>query len=294
MEILIIPLGIICFILLLYIIHFQTQLKSINRQLFSRLTQNTAQPVSLSLINKELSELAANINKCLKAEEQLRLNTEREEKKFKEMIANISHDLRTPLTAIKGYLQLIERGKLEDVQLQKFIIIKKHTEELEQLVNRFFEYSYFMSKDEEPQTERINLTNLIADNLVSFVSQFEQKGLLVSFAQNTPIYIHADRTMTTRIVENLIRNCLAHSAGDIDVSITKNANVTLIFKNPVKEPSQINPERLFDRFYTGDMARTQTTGIGLSIVKLLSEQMGGKSSAYIKENMLYIQVEFPE
>ncbi len=294
MEILAITLGIISFVLLLYIIHFQTQLKSINRQLTNRLTQNTAQPVSLSLINKELNELAANINKCLKAEEQLRLNTEREEKKFKEMIANISHDLRTPLTAIKGYLQLIERGKLEDVQLQKFIIIKKHTEELEQLVNRFFEYSYFISKDEEPQIEKINLTNLIADNLVSFVSQFERKGLLVSFAQTTPVYIHADRTMTTRIVENLIRNCLAHSAGDIDVSITKNTNVTLIFKNPVKEPSQINPERLFDRFYTGDMARTQTTGIGLSIVKLLSEQMGGKSSACIKENMLYIQVEFPE
>lgn len=109
-----IVLGTIVLILALYIAYLQYQLHSMNHQLNKRLREKTRQQLSLELINPELNRLAANMNKSLKAEETLRLNGIREEKRFKELIANISHDLRTPLTDIKGYQQLIEKGELSD------------------------------------------------------------------------------------------------------------------------------------------------------------------------------------
>ena len=135
-------LIIIVCLLALYIALLQWQFRSINQQLCRRLTGDTKQPVSLELINRELNQLTANINKCLKAEETLRLNGVREEKKFKQLIADISHDLRTPLTAIKGYQQLMEKGELPPEQRIKLQVAMKHADELGILVDHFFEYSY--------------------------------------------------------------------------------------------------------------------------------------------------------
>lgn len=98
------------------------------------------------MINKGLNDLTANINKCLKSEDTLRLKGFRADKKFKELIANILHDLRTPLTAIKGYQQLMEKGELTEEQRKKLEIVQKHTEELGQLIEHFFEYSYLLNE----------------------------------------------------------------------------------------------------------------------------------------------------
>lgn len=288
-SILIIIVG----LLVLYITLIQLQLRSINRQLDKRLTENTRQPVSLELINRGLNQLTANINKCLKAEETLRLEGVREEKKFKELIANISHDLRTPLTAIKGYQQLLENGQLTADQQKKLRIAQKHTEELGHLIEHFFEYSYLVNAEQKINLERINLTNLVTECLASSVSSFEERGLMVEFAEAPQVFIFADQEMTTRIIQNLIRNCVAHSAGNVFVRLSVSENAVISFTNQLDKPDQIDVERMFDRFYTGDRARSETTGLGLSIVKLLSEQMGGTVSASLHENELTIQVELP-
>ena len=177
MKCLVIVVGILSILIILftlYIIFLQLQLRSINRQLTKRLTEHTRQPISLALINKELNALAVNINKCLKAEENLRLEAIREEKHFKEMISNISHDLRTPLTAIKGYQQLMEKGMLLSDQRQKLQIAQKHADELGVLIEHFFEYSYLVNAEPVLQIERINLTNLVTEclaNLLPFLKK---------------------------------------------------------------------------------------------------------------------------
>lgn len=124
MEIAIGILSIIINFLTIYIIFFQLQLRNINCQLRKRVEEKTRQPITLELINRELNYLAGNINKCIKAEENLSLKSFSEERQFKELISNISHDLRTPLTAIKGYQQLLYGTNLSDEQREKLNLHK--------------------------------------------------------------------------------------------------------------------------------------------------------------------------
>jgi signal transduction histidine kinase len=293
LKIAIITLIIIVCILVLYMTLLQRQIRSINRQLDKRLAEKTRQPVSLEFINSELNGLASNINKCFKAEESLRLEAIREEKKFKELIANISHDLRTPLTAIKGYQQLMENSELTLGQREKLKVAQKYAEELGRLIEHFFEYSYLVNTEIQLNPERINLTNLVAECLATSISSFEKRGLSVQLTEVPAIFVLTDKEMTIRIVQNLIRNCIAHSSGNVSVALSASVNAVIAFMNPVDDASEIDIDRIFDRFYTADRARSKTTGLGLSIVKLLAEQMGGAVSAALKENELTIMVELP-
>jgi len=247
----------------------------------------------LELINKELNSLAININKCLKAEELLRIDSIREEKRFKEMIANISHDLRTPLTAIKGYQQLMEKDKLTDNQRVKLQTAQKHAKEMEGLIEHFFEYSCLVTAELKPNIECINLTNLVTECLAEAVTNLEENNLSVGFEETLPVFALVDKEMTTRVIQNLIRNCTVHSDGDIMVRVKAEKYATISFENFVKNPSKIDVNRLFDRFYTGDKARSNSTGLGLSIVRLLTGQMGGSTGATLKGNVFEIRVELP-
>lgn len=291
MAYIIVILLIILIVLLVYLLLLQQQIKNMSRQLSRRLEENTRQPVSLELINSGLNQLAAHINQCLKAEETLRLSGIREEKKFKELIADISHDLRTPLTAIKGYLQLLDMTQLTTDQQSKLTVARKHTEELSQLIECFFEYSYLLNTEPELHLCRFNLTQLVTEVLIGFVASLEKKQLAILFDEDTPpIFVTADPQLTTRIVQNLMRNCMEHSEGDIMVGISDGEMALISFKNQVKQPKQIDVNRIFDRFYTGDIARSHSTGLGLAIVKLLTEQMNGTVSASMEENLLEIRV----
>ena len=293
LAVMIVVLSIFCILLISYILIYQLQLRSINRQLIKRLTEHTRQPITLELISKELNALAVNINTCLKAEETLRLDGIREEKRFKQMIANISHDLRTPLTAIKGYQQLMEKTELSDEQKQKLKIAQKHTDDLGGLIEHFFEYSYLVNADPVLNIEKMNLTNLVTECLADSVALFEENHLTVHVEESPPVCVSADREMTIRIVQNMIRNCVAHSAGDVTVRIFGTEKAVISFKNPLKSTTDLDVERLFDRFYTGDKARSTSTGLGLSIIKLLAEQMDGNVYASLKNGLLDIQVMLP-
>ncbi len=118
MIIAVVLLSISVLILFLYIIFILKQLKSINKQLDKRLIENTRQPLNIELFNKTITNLSKNINRCLKLEEKRRLESINDQKQFKELISNISHDLRTPLTSIKGYQQLLEKTPLDKHQVQ--------------------------------------------------------------------------------------------------------------------------------------------------------------------------------
>lgn len=293
MTIAITVLSLIIIILILYIVLLQRQLKSINNQLETRLSKNTRQPISLEFINRHLNKLAINMNKCLKAEENLRLESVREEKRFKELITNISHDLRTPLTAIKGYQQLMEKSDLNQEQNRKLQIAKKHTEKLGQLIEHVYEYTFLENVNQTPELIRINLTNLVAETIIESIPILEEKNLTIDFKDTAPIHILGDKVMVTRILQNLIRNGIQYSAGTMVVRLYETKKAILSFYNPIDNTKSIDVARLFERFYVGDKSRSNSTGLGLSIVKLLAEQMNGSVDASLEKGMLNIQVELP-
>lgn len=178
-------------------------------------------------------------------------------------------------------------------QQKKLNIAQKYAEELGRLIEHFFEFSYLVNAELKLNLNSVNLTNLVTECLANFVSSFEERGIMVHFKQSPPVFALADQEMIVRIIQNLIRNCLDHSAGDVVVVLYSFENAVISFKNPVKDVAEIDVKRMFDRFYTGDRARRKTTGLGLSIVKLLAEQMGGVATASFQKNELDIQVELP-
>lgn len=287
-------LSILSILSISYIEFLQLQLRGINKQLTKRLKEHTRKPLTLALFNKELNTLASNINKCLKEEENLRIDAMREEKHFKEMISDISHDLRTPLTAIKGYQQLIGKETLTDDARNKLRIAQKHADELGALIEHFFEYTYLINAEPKFKIEKLNLMNITVECIAEAVEILEESNLKVNFYDAIPVFAMGDREAVIRIIQNLIRNCAQHADSDIDVHVFAEQSAVISFRNFVKESSEIDINRLFDRFYIADKARrSRTTGLGLSIVKLLSEYMGGSTGASLKDGILDIQVRIP-
>ncbi|BCN28907.1 sensor histidine kinase [Anaeromicropila herbilytica] len=289
----IILLIIIIVILLSYLCLLQAQIRRVNYMLEKRTMEHSRQYINLDMINSELNKLVKNINLCLKAEESIRLGTVREEKKFRELIANISHDLRTPLTAAKGYLQLLQKEKLTKEQQDKLEISVKHTNELGLMVEHFFEYAYLLNNEPDIHIERFNVTNLVTECLIGSVTMFEEKGLDVVYEEPAPIYINADKEMTTRIIRNLIRNCAEHSTETVTVKLERGNMCSLTFINPINNMDLIESDRIFERFYTGDSSRKHSTGLGLSIVKILAEKMGGNVGCVVEGDLLNVLVRFP-
>lgn len=211
----------------------------------------------------------------------------REEKYYKEMISNISHDLRTPLTAVKGYQQMILKEPLSENQLVKLQVAQKHVGRLEQLLETFFEYSYLISNEDIPKNERINLTNIVFETIAGAFTQFEQKGIAVNLPEFETLIILSDEEMLLRILQNLVRNCIMHAQGDVTIKMwLEDEHAYISFRNPIDEGVQINPDQLFDRFYTSDNSRRKNTGLGLSIVKLLAEKLDGSATAKIEHGLI--------
>lgn len=282
------------FVLALYLLVIRLQLRSINRQMEKRLTARTREPLHLELIHGDLNRLTANINRSFQAEEALRLEQLREEKRFKEWIANLSHDLRTPLTAIKGYHQLLAKSELTADQRHKLAVAERHAADLGALIEHFFEYAYELQAEPVLHLERLNLTNLVMDSLAASIELFESKRLVVNVQEQPPVFAYADRERVQRIVHNLIRNGIAHAAATLDIRVQAVADMAVLtFRNPVEPGSGLDANRLFERFYTANRSKSRTTGLGLAIVKLLAEQQGGRVGAAMEEDVLEISVSLP-
>lgn len=273
--------------LLFYIFYIQRQLRLMNVQLSQRLHEQYAQPISVELLNKDVNQLVANINRILIESQKSKSYIKREEKYYKEMISNISHDFRTPLTAIKGYQQMLLKEPLTEKQLAKLEVAQKHVGRLEQLLETFFEYSYLHSNEDKPKKDLINISNIVFEEIAGAFTQFEQKGIAVNLPNFEPLIINSDEEKLLRIVQNLVRNSIMHAQGDITIKLwLEGEHAYICFKNPIDENIQLNPNQLFDRFYTTDNSRRKNTGLGLSIVKLLAEKLGGKATAKIENEMI--------
>lgn len=277
-------------ILLLYIFYLTKQIKSINNQIENRINDKSILPISLELFNKDLNTLVSNFNNALIIEENLRNQIINNENNFKNMIANISHDLRTPLTSIKGYIQLLDKSILDSEQKEMINTSLNHANNLENLITDFFELSYLEISKPKLEMKRLNLTNIVSNNIVDYIYEFEKNNLSVTFKDSNPAYIYGDENYLNRIIQNLIKNCILHSNGDIEVNILTKEKVILSFKNRINNYDELNVEDLFNRFYSSDKSLTTSTGLGLSIVKILTEKMNGSVSAYLENDVLDIQI----
>lgn len=291
-------LSVICIVLLaavafltVKIVLMKKDIGAIDEDFAEKLISDTNTLLSVSGNDKTVRKLAASLNEQLKVLRSQRLRYEQGDSELKNAIANISHDLRTPLTAIDGYLGLLEKEQKSDDAERYVGIIKNRTEILKQLSEELFRYSVITSPDYESPKERISVNAVLEECLVGHYTALKQAEITpqISISEKT-VFCLANRVALMRIFSNLVSNAIKYGDGDLCVKLTETGEIT--FSNAASRLTNIQVNRLFDRFYTVESAR-KSTGLGLSIAKVLTEQIGGNISAKYEDGRLIINIVLP-
>ena len=284
-------LAVIIAILVIKIRMMQKSMDEICSCLSEHLSSDTNQLITVSSSDKHVRHLASEIAKQLTELRRQRRQYINGDRELKEAVTNISHDLRTPLTAICGYLELLETEEMTDNTRRYVEQIANRTEALKALTEELFRYSVISSVS-DLNYEKVDVGRVLEDTLISFYGAFEQKNITPNISLPDGVIIRSlDKSALSRIFGNIISNAVKYSDGDFSVIMTESGEIT--FSNTASKLSSVDVGKLFDRFYTVDSAR-KSTGLGLSIAKLLTERMGGCISADYKGNMLSITLSFEE
>ncbi|GAB2549038.1 sensor histidine kinase [Gracilibacillus alcaliphilus] len=285
-------LCIIIVFLVARIFALKKEMKQVMQQLQSYNDRKTDKKMDIALFDQDIENLGIEINKLIDlyvAENRKRVRFENEQK---QAIANMSHDLRTPLTSIVGYIQMAEQDDITTEERKELLsVANKRAKRLEILLKDFFELSIIESPDYQLQSERINLRNVIIDVLISFYDRFHEKSMepVIHIPEND-IFIIADKSAITRVIENLLSNAIIHSDGNIIISLEeRDSLVKLIVKNDTLSLTEQDVDHIFDRFYMANQSRSgKSTGLGLSIVKSFMEKMNGSITGQLNDQKLSI------
>lgn len=260
-----------------------------SERVLSSMDTNTL--ISVSSQDKEITRLAAAINSELRELRRLKRQFEQSDMELREAVTNISHDLRTPLTAICGYLDLMQSQPMSESTKRYVSLISERTSALKLLTEELFRYSIILSADEEPSLADISLNAAVEDAVAGFYGALTGRGITpeISICENEVIR-KLDKGFVSRILGNVLSNALKYSDGDLGVTLSPDGVITV--SNTAASLSEVQVGRLFDRFYTVEAARS-STGLGLSIAKTLCEKMGGSISAEYVCPQLSIIIGFP-
>lgn len=290
MLIVIIVLSCVIIFLLFRILLFKHIIKSIVHEL---LKGNYENPVTFSLVDKDMIELGTVINKGIVYHNMQVTEIRKKEVALKDMILNISHDLRTPLTAIMGYIQLLQESDMGEDEQKYINIIMRKSKDLSQLMSDFYELSMIESADIVPLYQEIDLVETLTNHLLTYSDLFESRQIEPEIIKNNQIEnVNADELMLKRVFNNLIANAIKYSKKTLKIYIETKKFVEVTFENDIIETS-LEVNRMFDKFYTGNSARANgNTGLGLYIAKGLMNKMGGEIFAKLNEDKLQIILQF--
>lgn len=248
----------------------------------------------LALPDASLEGLFAQINQLSELRESESRGLRSQESALRRQISNISHDLRTPLTSILGYLQLLEGDTLSpEEHAHYFTIISARAKALESLITAFYDLSRIDGGEYPLTIQPVPVQPILENLLLSFYDDITQSGLSLELqmAENLPP-IMADRSGVERILSNLIINAIRHGSGTLSIRITQEDDcVVTVFQNETTTLREEDIPHLFDRFYIADQMRTgQNTGLGLAIVSALVGQMGHSHWAILKDGVFTVGI----
>lgn len=284
----------ICIMLLLVakLCVMRRAIREIEENFAERLRTDTNTLITISSRDRYLRHLADCINKELQILRREHHRFWKGDRELKTAITNISHDLRTPLTAICGYLDLLSKEeKSEEVQ-RYLTIIGNRVNAMKQLTEELFRYSVVCSAEKPLKKESVVLNSVLEESIAGYYAALQNRNITpVIKIPERRIIRQLDRAALSRVFTNLLNNALKYSDGDLEIHLSETGEFT--FENTASKLDEVQVGKLFDRFYTVESAR-QSTGLGLSIARTLVEQMGGCIGAEYYENKLRIFVLFPE
>ncbi len=270
-------------VLAVKLLSLKSRIESVSRQL----DENEHTLITTPLGGDELEAVVKKINLMIENNHKAKVEISREQTALKQAIADISHDIRTPLTAVVGYLQLAEK---ED-QRKNISIALERARYCSSLVNDFFELSVIDSKGCEPIMESVDVNDMLCELILANFPNFEAKSITPHFEDSgKPVYAHADRKMLTRVIQNLISNGIKYGSDRLDFTLTADEAIHIFVSNPISG-SEIDTQKMFDKFYRASRSRTAGgAGIGLYICKRFVEAMDGGIFASVGNGMLTITV----
>ncbi len=257
-----------------------------------KLESDTNTLISVSTREKTVRGLANDINKQLRQLRKQRHRFVQGDLELKSAVTNISHDLRTPLTAISGYLDLLDQAEKSQEASRYIEIIKERTQLLKQLTEELFRYSVISSPDWDAEAEPVNVNAVLEESIAGFYAALQERNITPEIHMTErKIMRQLNRDALSRVFSNLMSNALKYSDGDLEIRLTDKGQI--FFSNQASDLSQVEAQRLFDRFYTVESAR-KSTGLGLSIAKILVEQMKGSMNARYENSRLILQIQLPD
>ncbi|EPB9412761.1 sensor histidine kinase [Clostridium perfringens] len=290
-------IGLSLTILIMLLIIFILKTKEINRltlELKKLNREGKIEKLRLSLPNKNIENLIVEINTLIDDKRKMENIYKEKDIELREAIANMSHDLRTPLTSIMGYVYLLNDDKLDKEERKEYLkIIEKRSLVLNDLITNFYGLSRIQADQYEIKLEPVNLELVLGEIIAAFYETLDYKfGEPEINIEEGLGPVLGDKQALNRIFTNLIENIIKHGEGEVKISLKKkNKYIVMEFSNKAEELEPKDVNRIFEKFFTKDRMRTgQNTGLGLAIVKLLVEKQGQKIEAKKVGNRLVINI----
>ena len=286
--------GLIAIIIVLIsiIIGYKREFRRINKEITNNLNEYVN--IKTKSVDKDVEILVQNINLIFDSKQKVVAEKKKNEEELRASITNMSHDLRTPLTSIMGYLQMIRSEKASETDKKEYMdIVEKRTRSLQQLISSFYDLSRIEGNEYNFNYKKVNLSNVLCENIALFYNDFINNSIepVIEIEEGIKEII-SDEGAITRIFSNLIGNMIKHGENFVKITLKQENDVIITeFINKATGLTQENVDKLFDRFYTVDNSRSdRNTGLGLYITKILVEKLGHNIKANLKEDNLVISI----
>lgn len=294
MNILIFVLALAVAALIFSFATLEKSLREAKKQL-DRMRENESKTrITLSSPNRAAEELFAAINQVLDLRENSLADYHRQERSLREQIANVSHDLRTPLTSILGYLQLLESPDLIEEERRQYLkVIEARAKALQSLITAFYDLTRIEGGSYPLEREQVDLYRVLSELIAQFYGDFERSGFDVDVDLDRGLpSVWGDAGAVSRVFANLIGNALKHGHDFLRISLYRlGDSLVTEFTNDGRDLTQEDAAHVFDRFFTADKTRSaQNTGLGMSIVRALVEQMGNEVTAELRDGIFTVRV----
>ena len=290
----IVILALLCASLIYYMITLDRGMRRAGEQVRSQIENKSTVRLSVSCPNAAAEELFRTVNELLELHQAEGVAWRQKEQDLRRQIANVSHDLRTPLTSILGYLQLLEQDDLPEEKRREYLaVVESRARTLQALITAFYDLSRVEGGEWKLEREQVDLAWELGDQLAASYEQLEEAGIRVTVDMEPDLPpVWGDRNAVVRVLSNLLTNALKHGSDYLKVSVWREGNrVVSAFTNGAPRMTQEDARHVFERFYTADRMRTgRNTGLGMAIVKALAEQMGHEVSASLQNGEFTVLV----
>ena len=257
-----------------------------------RLITETNTLIDISTSDKYMRRLASAVNRELRKLRAERHRFQQGDRELKNAVTNISHDLRTPLTAICGYLDLLEQEEASEAVRRYLSVIRGRAEILSQLTEELFRYSVILAAEGDAVMEPVDINSILEESIAAFYTGLKERGILPRIQMpEEKVVRNLNRSALSRVFANLLQNAMKYSDGDLEIALSERGEIR--FTNTASRLNNLQVAKLFDRFYTVEAARN-SNGLGLAIARTLVEQMQGRISAEYENKKLHLCIIFPE